>query len=150
MMQLHRDVHMLARCLVIAITLAGCAAPRIVNIVDAPLKASRLDVTDDEVKQAIVRAGEALGWTMRVETLRKLVGVLTVRDETASVAIDYNTKMYSIKYRDSTNLGYKWKPISDYGGTIAISGTEQGEIQKQYNDWVKKLDAAIKQEIARI
>lgn len=48
-----------------------------------------------------MRAGQSLGWTMRSETPRSLVGNLTVRDKTAVAAIDYKTKTYGINYRDS-------------------------------------------------
>lgn len=144
------NFHVLARSLTIVIAIAGCAGPRIVNIVDAPVKVQQSEITEEDVKKAIVQAGEGLGWTMRSESLRKLVGMLTVRDQSAIVAIDYDTKGYSIRYRDSTNLGYRWKPVSDYGGTIVLSGTDQGEIHKNYNDWVRKLDAAIKLELSRM
>jgi hypothetical protein len=134
----------------VGIGLSGCGEPRIVNISDAPVISAASSTTDDDVKQAIVHAGEGLGWTMRTEARYKLIGTLTVRDQTAIVAIDYNTKTYSINYRDSTNLGYVWKPFSDYGGTITNVSTSQGQIHKNYNDWIKKLDAAIRLEISNL
>jgi hypothetical protein len=148
MIKSYRYIYALAQCAIICVGLAACV-PSIVNIQDAPVKA-RPNITDEDVKQAVMRAGQSLGWTMQSETPRRLVASQTVSDKTAVVSVDYNSKTYSISYRDSTNLGYKWGAIRDYGGTITNPSTGQGLINKKYNDWVKKLEAAIQVEISQL
>jgi hypothetical protein len=149
MNDLYRYIYALAPWAIICVALSACV-PSIVNIRDAPVKANGPNITDEDVKQAVIRAGQSLGWTMQNETPRRLVASQTVSDKTAVVAVDYNTKTYSINYRDSTNLGYEWGAIRDYGGTITNPSTGQGLINKKYNEWVKKLDAAIQVEISQL
>lgn len=145
----YRCIHTLVLCVTIGVALTACV-PSIVNIFDAPVKATGPNITEEDIKQGVIRAGQSLGWSIRSEAPRTLVASLSVRDKTAVVAINYNIKTYSIAYRDSTNLGYKWGAISDYGGTITNLSTGQGRINKRYNDWVKELDAAIQIEISHL
>ena len=51
----------------------------------------------------------------------------------AKVDINYNTKTYSITYKDSSDL--------DYDGT---------KIHKNYNGWIQNLDNAIKVQLSAI
>jgi len=60
----------------------------------------------------------------------KVEGVLALRTHRAVVDIDYDTKVYSIKYKDSVNLDYDGKTI-----------------HKNYNGWVENLDRAIKSKL---
>jgi hypothetical protein len=71
------------------------------------------------------------GWQITVQTPSQLIGQLVVRTHTAVVDITHDTKNYTIKYRDSTNL--------DAAG---------GQIHRNYNMWVQDLDRRMRIEIA--
>nr|WP_256834309.1 hypothetical protein [Pseudomonas oleovorans] len=54
------------------------------------------------------------------------------RDHQAEITIPYSASSYSIRYRDSQNLGYK-----------------NGKIHRNYNKWIHNLDRSIQQELNR-
>ena len=56
-----------------------------------------------------------------------MTGTLALRTHVAVVDIQFDSKTYSIKYKDSTNL--------DYTGN---------SIHKNYNGWIENLDNAIR------
>ena len=87
----------------------------------------------DDMQKAIVRAGAGLGWQMKVAEPGLIVGTLRLRSHMAVVDIKYDTKAYSITYKDSSNL--------DYDGA---------NIHKNYNGWVQNLDNAIRVQIANL
>ena len=108
------------------LALAGCRTAPIYNVVAAPVITSK-PATMQGVQNAIVQAGTGLGWKMNANTPGNVTGVLDLRDHHAVVDVTYDTKAYSIKYKDSTNLNY--------------DGTN---IHKNYNGWVENLDKAIR------
>jgi hypothetical protein len=55
-----------------------------------------------------------------------------LRNHTATAEVKYNTKTYSIRYLDSTNL--------DASG---------GNIHKNYNGWIENLDREIRAELLK-
>jgi hypothetical protein len=79
-----------------------------------------------QVTKAIKRAGAGLGWAMKTRKAGHLVGSLAVRSHRAVVDIRYNTKTFSITYKDSQNLKY--------------DGTN---IHNNYNGWIQRLRNAI-------
>ena len=79
------------------------------------------------VEAAILKAGNSLGWAMLPKGRGKVEGVVMLRTHKAVVDIDYDTRYYSIKYKDSVNLDYDGKTI-----------------HKNYNGGVENLDRAIK------
>ncbi|HSQ09971.1 MAG TPA: hypothetical protein VLN25_05070 [Burkholderiaceae bacterium] len=82
------------------------------------------------VESAILRAGNGLGWQMKVEKPGLIVGTLSLRTHTAVVEIPFSTTTYSILYRSSVNL------------------EQQGDmIHKNYNGWVQNLDQAIRRQL---
>jgi len=111
---------------VAVVGLPGCALP-IYNIKDAPVGR---EATAEQVKFAILRAGATLGWQMRQVRPSEIEGTLYLRNHMAKVDIPYSAQSYSIIYKDSLNLLY--------------DGTN---IHKNYNGWIKNLDAAIKAQI---
>ena len=112
--------------------LAGCNSIPIQNVSDAPVvTATGKSLTNDQVRAAIVRAGSSLGWQMKEEGPGMLVGTLVLRTHTAVVAIPYNTRSYSIQYRNSTNLDAK-----------------DGNIHKNYNGWVQNLTRGINAQLS--
>lgn len=106
----------------------GCATTQPVNnIVAAPFTYPQgKSLTMTEVQRAIINAGTGLGWVMQPTSPGKMNGRLSVRTHVAEIEIEHDTKTYSIKYRDSQNLG-----------------AGDGMIHRQYNNWVINLDKAI-------
>ena len=86
-------------------------------------------MTLEQVTKAIVNAGVGLKWTMVVTKPGQIVATQNLRTHTAIVDIAYNTKTYSITYKDSVNLNYN---------------AEKQTIHKAYSGWVQNLDNAIK------
>jgi hypothetical protein len=119
----------------VALFIASCHHTRpIVNVTDAPIiSVVGKQLTADQVGSGIVSAGSALGWTMTAVSPGLLSGRLVKDDHVAVVEIRYTEKMYSITYKDSTNLRYK-----------------NGQIHKTYNDWVENLDRDIKNTLLRM
>ena len=119
--------------LITTLILIGCARKdAIYDVNDAPVTVtSTKSYTLTDVRNAIMRAGAALGWQMQEVAPGHLVGTLNVRTHRAQVDIKYNTKSYSITYKDSTNLNY--------------DGTN---IHSNYNGWVQNLDKGIKTQLS--
>ena len=104
----------------------------IYNVADAPVtSASGKALSNDQVKQAIIRAGAALGWVMKDAGHGKLTAHLAVRKHTAEIEIPYSSKAYSINYKASTNLD-----------------AADGQIHKNYNGWIQNLSKGINAQLA--
>jgi hypothetical protein len=90
-------------------------------------------LTAGQVREAIQSAAVLRHWVVSEESPSVLLATLDVRGKhSATVAIAYDATRYSITYRDSRNLDY-----------------EDGEIHKNYNGWVLKLDKTIRNELVR-
>ena len=115
---------------------AGCrkSAP-VQNIGEHPFPPTNSKLTDDNVKNAIVRAGIDLGWAMAAVAPGEMTGTLHLRAHTAVVTIKYSLKerFYSILYKSSQNLDYK-----------------DGKIHPNYNNWIINLTNNIDREILLI
>lgn len=114
------------------IILAGCRANPIINIDDAPIDIASKHNSKD-IKDAIKRAGAALGWKMKVKKAGHIVGTLYLRQHVAVVDVKYSKASYSITYKDSQNLNY--------------DGTN---IHKQYNNWITNLNRNIQAQLSGI
>ena len=118
-----------------ALVFVGCAHNQpIQNVQNAPIilppgKTANMS----QVTTAIMRAGAQLGWQMEPAGPGKLTGRIALRQHTAVVDVEHDTKSYSIKYRDSTNLDAK-----------------DGTIHKNYNGWIQNLDKAIRSQLSMI
>src|SRR6266496_5871822 len=72
----------------------------ILNISNAPVtSASGKALSDKQVRDAIVRAGAALGWQVADDGPGKLSATLLVRKHTAVVEIPYSPQAYGITYK---------------------------------------------------
>jgi hypothetical protein len=100
------------------------------DVVDAPIDSGGKPMTMDAVQRAIQRAGVGLGWQIKPVKPGQMTGQLDLRTHRALVDITHNTKTYSIKYRDSTDLAAK-----------------DGQIHRNYNGWVQNLDKAIRAQL---
>jgi hypothetical protein len=118
---------------VFAILLVSCRTAPLYNVTNAPVMASKPDVSLSNVEKAIMRAGVSLGWQMRPTNPGHIEGTLILRTHTAVVDINYDTAKYSITYKDSKDL--------QYDGT---------NIHSNYNGWIQRLDSAIRSQLSLI
>ena len=80
----------------------------------------------EELEHTIIEAGRPRGWIMKAAEPGHIVGIINVRDHQAAVDVFYDTRRYSILYRESNNLDY-----------------ENGRIHRNYNGWIMNLDRDI-------
>jgi hypothetical protein len=111
---------------ILALGVAACQHPEVVNVDRAPLNAPP-SATLNDIERAILNAGTKRGWLMRAEAPGHIVATHSRGSHSATVDIFFDTQTYSIMYKDSANL--------DYG---------DGRIHGTYNRWVEYL----KQDIA--
>jgi len=115
-----------------AMVAAGCATTQpIQNVESAPvIVPPGKKLTPQQVTTAIMRAGARLGWQMQPVSPGRISGRLALREHTAVVDVQHDTKTYSIRYRESTNLNAK-----------------DGMIHRNYNSWIQNLDKSIRAEL---
>ena len=131
----------MSKALVIAIAIAtallavsACVQHPIYQVQDAQVvTTSGKALTPAQVRQAIVTAGTALGWTVVDAQPGKLEGTLNLRTHTAVVDIPYSATAYSIVFKRGDNLM-----------------VEGDKIHKNYNGWVQNLDRGIRTELSRL
>ena len=127
-----RNFAKLGALVIAAAALTACTVAPIHNVSEAPVaSATGRNLSNDQVRAAIVRAGAGLGWQMREEGPNMLVGTLNLRTHTAVVEIPYNTRTYGIRYRSSVNLH-----------------EANGTIHKNYNGWIQNLTQAINAQLS--
>jgi hypothetical protein len=101
------------------------------NLEELPVSSSDgKPLTAEQVKNAIVAGGARGRWVASAQPGNVVRLTYTARTHVAVVNVSYSAKSYSIRYADSTNLGY-----SADGGT--------GLIHPNYNKWVHSLRQAI-------
>lgn len=103
--------------------LAGCARTAPIDQVHSSVSA---DHTQEQVKNAILKAGVQRQWIMSEVGPGVIKGRQQTRNHVAEVRITYSATGYDIKYDSSLNL--------------QASG---GKIHKNYNRWVHNLDKDI-------
>ena len=99
------------------------AAP-ILNITAEPIGQT---LSQEQVKKVIMMAALNRGWQLTELAEGQFKAVLDIRKHQAIVRIDYTDSNYSITYLDSTNLKAK-----------------NGQIHKNYNNWITNLSNDIK------
>ena len=112
--------------------MTGCRSAPVLDVVSAPATTTK-PVSMSNMESAIIGGGTGLGWRMVPQGPGQIEGVLSLRDHRAVVTVNYDTKSYSIKYKDSSNLNYDGKSI-----------------HKNYNGWVENLDKAIRSNLAAL
>jgi hypothetical protein len=124
----------LVACLAVVIVTGCRGAGQIYNVKEAPIATSTgKELTLDQVGKAIVDAGIGLRWIMVVTKPGQIVATQNARSHTAIVDIAYDTKTYSLTYKDSINLNYN---------------AEKQTIHQAYSGWIQNLDNAIKGRLA--
>ena len=121
-------MHFKFLAILFAATLLGACriAPTVYQVQNAGVSTNIPNITKDDVRKAIMRAGSGLGWQIRDDGPNAMIGTLVLRTHTAVVDIPYSSTHYSVTYKDSTNL--------DYNGT---------SIHSNYNGWIQNLQKAI-------
>ena len=108
--------------------IAGCRSNPVQNYDNAMvgMTASGKELSLADVKKAIIAGGAMRGWAFEEVGDSHLVGTLMVRKHVAVIDVTYDTKSYSIKYKDSQNLNY-----------------DGSNIHSNYNSWVMNLKQSI-------
>ena len=125
------NVKQILAVVAVVLLVAGCTSRPIMNIPDTPVVTGEgKPLTPDQVRNAIVAAGNGLGWVMTPVAPDVVNGRLSLRTHLAIVDVRYTATTYSITYKDSTNLDY-----------------QNGQIHKNYNGWIENLDHGIHNEL---
>jgi len=111
--------------LLLVVAVAACRSATVYNVTQSQLNVSQKASMAD-ISQSIKRAGAGLGWQINEVSPGVLTGRLNLRTHMALVDITHDTKTFSIRYKDSTNL--------DYTGN---------NIHSNYNGWIQNLERAI-------
>lgn len=115
------------------LVLSGCKMQLVEDIESAKLTAPEYATLED-VKKGIIRGGQWSEWEMRAVAPGHLVAETLVRGKhRAVVDIFYDTKVFSIRYKDSENLNYNGKSI-----------------HKAYEEWTNDLRRSIQQQVSLI
>jgi hypothetical protein len=110
------------------LALVACTSAPIHNVPPTPVvTGSGKPATVEQVRSAIVRAGNGLGWQMTPADPGLVTGRIALRGHTAVIDVKYSPSDYSITYKDSTNLDYNGK-----------------DIHKNYNGWIENLNRDIR------
>lgn len=124
---------LVAALAVSALSLSACARTGPVrNVSDAPIAVSG-ELTQKDIRTAIIRAGSARGWRMDPQDDGHILAVLKVREHVAKVDIYYDQSSYDIVYRESQNLRYD--PANE-------------TIHSNYNGWIQNLELDINNYLA--
>ncbi|RPH26731.1 hypothetical protein EHN07_11680 [Buttiauxella warmboldiae] len=113
--------------------LVGCSALERTEPVRTPQTIITQHVTPEQVKEAIINAGQGRDWIMSVAGPGVINATQNIRKHSVTVRINYSEKAYTINYVSSVNL--------------LASG---GEIHRSYNHWVNNLDKDIQKKLALI
>lgn len=108
--------------------LSGCARTAPIDQVHATVSTGH---TAEQVKIAILKAGQKRDWIMSEAGPGVIKGRLQARDHSVEIRIPYSATSYSINYESSMNLK-----------------AADGKIHKNYNRWVHNLDHDIQMNLS--
>jgi hypothetical protein len=120
----------LVAALFCAVLLGACTTQPIYSVPDQPIATNAKNASLKDVQQAINRGATRMGWSVQDQGPNAMLATLDLRTHHAVVEITYNTKSYSIAYKESNNLNYDGKSI-----------------HRNYNGWVHNLQTAINQQL---
>ena len=122
----------------LATSAPSCSVVPVVQYADQPiLTSSGKPPALERVRQAVVAAAVAQGWTLATPGDGELVATLVVRGRhTIVFDIKFTTEKYSLTYKDSTNMKYE-----------VIDGV--GRIHPNCNAWTQDLVNAINRELLK-
>ena len=131
--------YLLLMVLVLALAGIGCRINQPVGTYayNFPAAEARKNITEKQMHDAIVKACADTGWRASDAAPNTVEATIMVRNKhTVVVSIPYTATHYSINYKASTNMEYKAKSNGN------------GSIHPNYNNWVSRLDKAIRQNVA--
>ncbi len=117
---------------VLLVTIVGCRSNPVREVNNAPVMATG-KYTAKDVKNAIIQAGQSIGWGMKPVKPGLIIGTIFVRNHMAKIKIKYSKKDFSIHYKDSAGLNY--------------DGTN---IHRSYNNWIKNLEQRINSQLSSL
>lgn len=113
------------------LVLTGCRTAAVYNVNKSPIVGK---ASSSKVYNAIKNAGLSKGWIITQVKPGLAMGTINIRRHRAVVEIPYNSRSFSINYKNSINL--------NYDGSKNI-------IHNNYNGWVQNLENAINLELSR-
>ena len=116
----------LAAALFCAVMLGACTSQPIYSVPEQPISTNIKNAGLKDVRLAIDRGAARMGWIVKEQGPNSVLATLDLRTHHAVVEITYNTKSYSIAYKESNNLNYDGKSI-----------------HRNYNGWVHNLQNSI-------
>ncbi|MGI9435447.1 MAG: hypothetical protein ACR2Q4_11565 [Geminicoccaceae bacterium] len=116
--------------LMIVLAIAACNSTPVYNVERSAFTAPEA-LSNKQAVEAILSAGDKLGWNMAEIRPGHIRGDLQVSKHSATVDIKYDGRGYSIVHVNSNNLKYD---------------SEKGSIHKTYNSWIENLERQIKAE----
>jgi len=116
----------------IALFISGCGGSKVLNL---PKQAVEREMGQDDVYNAILKAGNRKGWYIKQLSDGQAKGELFVRKHEAVIIIDYTATSYSVTYQSSKNLNYD---------------ASSGKIHPGYNKWILGLKQQIDIELKRL
>lgn len=113
---------------VLLLGITACTSKPVLNISSSVPPAAVK--SQDDMRRAILTALQRRQWTVERADQGQILASITRRSHQAQITIPYTASAYSIRYRDSRNLGYR-----------------DGKIHRNYNKWILNLDRSIQQEL---
>ena len=115
-----------------ALTLVGCASLRPIAPMTYPVPAESSELV--KVKKGILAGAVERGWTYKELGGNKVELTLLNRKHKVVVDVAYNTKDYTVTYKDSENMKYD---------------KEKNAIHGKYANWVRNLNASIQKNLIK-
>ncbi len=105
--------------------LTGCGINKVYNV---PSKTFNEKPENQTVYNAIIKAGEYLGWNMKQVDNNTIIGNLVIREHIAKIQITFDKNSYNIKLLEAQNLNYD---------------KSNNTIHNNYNGWIRNLENQI-------
>ena len=129
--------------------ITGCVSHKIIPLHNIDDHTIILELSEQQVKEAIHEGIEMAEWTIENEAPGKILATYNRRVHTITVNIRYTEKNYSIKYAYSKNM--KVHCTDNHQGVQSLTnwpgetcgGTRPTHIHRAYNKWVENLDSEI-------
>lgn len=121
---------------------AGCENVRpIYEVENRPIPEFSPALTLTQIEDGIVKAGRLRYWRLRPIESGRMEGTLSFGSRSAVVAINYDQRFFSIRYKSSHRLyaGKAW-PDQAFEGQFVI--------HRRYNGHVRRLERAIVRELS--
>ncbi|RYA23194.1 hypothetical protein [Malaciobacter marinus] len=130
-----KNIFKVAGILALALlVLSGCRTATIYNVKNTPVELNK-KVSEDKMYKAIKVAGLGLGWRVSKIKPGLAKAQLNIRNHMAQVEIPYNSKEFSIIYKNSLNLKYD---------------STKKTIHSNYNGWIQNLENAINLQLSTL